>query len=148
MNPYQIDIARLSLQGYCCSQIIVAMALELQGREDFDLVRAVAGLCHGFPNLHGPCGALSGAACLLGLYGGKGRPEEEEDERLPLMLAELESWFTERCTLRHGGISCKDITGNGEPDSEICGNLVADCYGQAMTLLVDNGFDPVYSHEQ
>ena len=142
MNDYDFDILRLAGQGYCCAQIVVQLALEVQGKENKGLVRAMSALCHGFPYNTGICGTLTGAACLLGYYAGKGAPEEEENERLVLMLTELGEWFERQYGSLYGGISCRDIVDEGKPDTAVCGGLVSACYGQAMTILVENGFDP------
>jgi hypothetical protein len=148
MKEYDFDILRLAGQGYCCSQIVLQLALELQEKENADLIRSVSALCHGFPRTQGTCGALTGAACLLGYYAGKGRPNEEEHERLPLMLTELAEWFELFCSSRHHDTSCNEIVGEGKPDSTVCGSLISDCYGRAMTILVENGFDPAGSDER
>ena len=142
MNEYDFDILRLAGQGYCCAQIVVQLGIELQGKENRGLVRAMSALCHGFPDNRGTCGALTGAACLLGYYAGKGVHDEEEHERLALMFAELGEWFERQYASLYGGISCSDIVDDGKPDTAICGGLVSACYGQAMTILVENGFDP------
>ena len=142
MNEYDIDILRLAGGGYCCSQILMKLALEVQGVENPGLVRAVAGLCHGFPEMDGACGAVTGAACLLAYYGGKGTADEEESNRLPLMLSELSDWFKEYSRSRFSGIKCSDIVEGGKIDTVICGGLVSECYGKAMTILMENGFDP------
>lgn len=147
MKEYYLDILRLANQGYCCSQIVVQLALDLQGRENHGLIRALAALCHGFPGNKGACGALTGAGCLLAYYGGKGSPEEEEHERLPLMLDELGQWFENHCAKRSHSIFCQDIVVDGQPDTTICGELLSACYGQAMTILVENGFDPAAPHD-
>lgn len=47
MNDYDLDIIRLAHEGYCCSQIVILMALELQGISNPGLIRAMNGLCHG-----------------------------------------------------------------------------------------------------
>lgn len=142
MNEYDIDILRLASAGYCCSQILMQLGLEVQGVENPGLVRAVSGLCHGFPEMDGACGAVTGAACLLAYYGGKGAADEEASDRLPLMLAELSHWFKEYSSGRFSGIKCSDIVEGGKIDATICGGLVSECYGQALTILVENGFDP------
>ncbi len=142
MNEYDLDILRLAGEGYCCSQIVMKLALEMQGVENPGLVRAIAGLCHGFPAFDGTCGTVTGAACLLAYYSAKGRSDQEEDERLPLMLSELSDWFKEYCSTRFNGIRCADIVRDGQPDTTVCGGLVSECYGKALTLLVENGFDP------
>jgi Putative redox-active protein (C_GCAxxG_C_C) len=142
MNEYDIDILRLAGAGYCCSQIVMQLALEVQGVENRGLVRAIAGLCHGFPEMEGTCGAVTGAACLLAYYGGKGTTDEQESDRLPLMLVELSNWFKEYSGGRFSGMRCSDIVEGGKLDTAICGGLVSECYGKALTILVENGFDP------
>lgn len=142
MNDYDLDILRLHTQGFCCAQIIVQMALEMQGVENPGLVRAMSGLCVGFSSPQGACGALTGAACLIAYYAGKGAAAEEADDRLPLMLSELSEWFEEYATARFGGISCSAIVPDGRPDASVCGELVSECYGKALTILVENGIDP------
>ena len=142
MNDPDLDILTLAQQGFCCSQIILHLALDLQGVENPGLLRAMSGLCNGFFSPKGTCGAFTGATCLLAYYGGKGSGREEASDKLPLMQSELAAWFEEWATARHGGIACSDIVSGDEPDPHICGGLVSACYGQAMAILVANGFDP------
>jgi hypothetical protein len=142
MNEYEIDILKFAHQGFCCAQIIMKMALDLQSTSNPGLIRAMTGLCHGEVGTEGTCGALSGAACLIAYYSGKGSALETADERLPLMLSELSDWFKQYATERFGGINCIDIVKGDEPDRTICGGLVSECYGQAMIILTQNGFDP------
>jgi hypothetical protein len=142
MSDYDLDIMRLAHEGYCCAQIILQMALDLQGATNPGLIRAMTGLCHGEVGTSGPCGAYSGAACLIAYYGGKGTATQVAHERLPLMLGELADWFRQYTTERFQGSNCIDIIGDGEPDQSICGNLVAECYGRAMIILTENGVDP------
>jgi hypothetical protein len=130
MNEIQLDILRLKNQGFCCSQIMVHMALDIQGKENPGLLRAMNGLCKGFLSTSGTCGVLTGAACILALYAGKGRADEEANEKLPLMLS------------RFGGSKCADIVDNFQPDMTVCGGLIAEGFGRTMAMLVDNGFDP------
>ncbi len=136
-------ILPLAQKGYCCSQIILLLSLQAQGIENPALIRAASGLCHGIGGTGHTCGALTGAACMLGLYAGKGTDAEEENERLLLMLNSLAEWFTEYTT-EFGGSRCTDILGESvvQPDPNICGRLIADTMDQAMTILSDNGFDP------
>ena len=130
--------------GYCCSQIMVVLALEGMGRENPDLVRAAAGLCHGVGGCEGPCGILVGGSAVLGLHAGKGTDDEEPDERLPLLLAEFADWFRERATAQYGGISCGAILGDecGKPDPSRCGPLLSEAYGQILDLLTAQDIDP------
>jgi hypothetical protein len=147
MNEYDLDILRLHTQGFCCAQIIVQMALEMQGVENPGLVRAMSGLCVGFSSPQGACGARTGAACHNAYNGGQGTAQEEADDRLPLMLSELVEWFEGYATGRFGGISCSAIVPDGKPDASVCGGLVSECYGKALTILVENGIDPGESRE-
>ena len=88
-----IRMIQLSQQGFHCSQILLIMGLEAQGKNNVDLVKSMAGLAGGLGFSGDVCGTLTGGACLLGLYAGKGDPREEEDERLNLMIGELVEWF-------------------------------------------------------
>ena len=147
MNEYDLDILRLGGQGYCCAQIVVLLALEMQGVENFGLVRAMAGLCNGCASNQCTCGVLTGGACLLAYYAAKGRPEEQANDVVPLMLEELSEWFNSYAGAQFGGITCDAIVPDGKPNPTVCGGLVSQCFGQIMRILVDHGFDPGAEHE-
>lgn len=147
MNDYDLDIMRLAHEGYCCSQIVMLMTLELQGISNPGLIRAMNGLCHGEIGTSGPCGAYGGAACVIAYYSGKGNSMDIVDERLPLMLAELADWFGEYAEGKFGGTNCSNIVTGDSPDRAVCGSLVAECYGRAMSILTQNGIDPTTLHE-
>lgn len=142
MNDYDLDILKLARKGFCCSQIIIQLALDLQEENNPGLIRAMSGLCHGFAASGGACGALTGAACLIAYYAGKGTVDEEANDRLPLMLSELATWFDEYSTPRYGGINCSDIVSDNQPDPTVCGGLVAECFSKTMAILMENGVDP------
>ena len=132
-------------RGFCCSQILLLLALETRGEENPGLVRAMAGLCNGLGDCSGPCGVLSGGACLLAYYAGKGSEDQQADERLPLVISEFTDWFQETVGGAYGGVRCQDIleAGNcGAPDPARCGSIVGDAFTQCMEILVQNGFDP------
>lgn len=143
-----LKMMELAGRGYCCSQIMVLLALGEMGRENPDLVRAAAGLCNGMGDCSGACGVYTGAVLLLGLYGGKGADFEEPEEVLPLMLEELRDWFDE-ATSSFGGATCGDILdGNcGQPDTAKCGGLLSGAYAKVRELLADNGLDPAEGRE-
>lgn len=145
MNDITLRIMKLSGSGYCCSQIIMLLALEAQGVENAALVRAMSGLCHGMGDCSGVCGALTGGLCVLGLYVGKGDEEEGAHERRPLMLAELSRWFQEEVGGLYGSIQCSHILDGvecGRPNPERCGPTVAKTFGRCLEILVENGLDP------
>lgn len=143
MNESDLRMMELAGKGYCCSQILVLLALEEMDRENPDLVRAASGLCSGLGDCSGTCGVLTGATLLVGLFAGKGLDMEESHEAFPLMLESLQDWFSGAVS-EYGGHSCREILGGecGQPDPVRCGGLVAEAYDQVRTLLSDNGLDP------
>ena len=94
----------LMSSGFTCSQILLMMGLESMGKDNPDLIRSMHALAGGIGFTGYLCGALSGGACLLGLYAGKSEAEEEIDERLYVMLGDLVDWYKEEFGLKYGGI--------------------------------------------
>src|SRR5579863_1315358 len=92
-----------AMKGYQCSQILMAMALEAQGKENPDLVRAMSGLLGGMGSGK-TCGALTGGCSVLGLFAGWGEPDASADERLAAMLADFVEWFEAEIKHRHGSV--------------------------------------------
>ncbi|WP_243372717.1 DVU_1555 family C-GCAxxG-C-C protein [Geotalea sp. SG265] len=141
MNEIFLDLLRLKTRGYCCSQIMVVLALEAQGKSNPDLVRSMGGLCFGINWSGETCGALLGGAAILGLYGGKGRDEEVPDSDYPLMMTELVDWFGETADMAYGGRRCSEIL-EKSPDHSMCARIVVDIYGKCREILMRSGFDP------
>jgi hypothetical protein len=141
----QDDLVRmkeLKQQGFFCSQILIMLGLELQGKSNPDLVRCMHGLAGGLGFMGETCGTLTGGACLLGLYAGKGTPAEQDDPRLLLMIEALVKWFKEGFGVEYGGITCDHILeDNPKNRSARCPRLVAETYQKVKELLVENGFD-------
>lgn len=149
MDDAGLAIMELAGKGYCCTQIMLLLALGEMGRENPDLVRAASGLCDGMGDCSGPCGVLSGAAMVLGLYAGKGTDIEEAAEVLPLMQEELRDWFS-AASDRFGGTACRDILDGrcGQPDPSRCGGLMNQASARVREILVNNGFDLAEGREQ
>ena len=139
MDDMIFRLIKLKAKGYCCSQMILILALEAEGKANADLVRSMGGLCFGI-NAGEVCGALSGGACLISLYAGKGGDEEAPHDRYMLMLSEFVDWFSGAAG-EYGGTRCDDILGKF-PDRSICGRLVADTYKKCMEILLSHGFSP------
>lgn len=132
----------LSAQGFHCSQVLVTMGLEAQGKSNPDLVRVMDSLGTGVGGTGKICGALTGGACLLGLYAGRGRPEEDADTRLDEMIGELVRWFEEKYGGNYGGIDCNDILQGDRANAKArCPGIVSETYGKVKELLLENGFD-------
>jgi C_GCAxxG_C_C family probable redox protein len=129
-------------QGFTCSQILLMLRLEAQGKANPDLVRAMHAPAGGVGGCGDVCGTLTGGACLLGLYAGRGSAEEAEDPRLNQMIGELVAWFADRYGQLYGGVHCADILA-GDPQNKLsrCPEVVASTYEMVKDLLVANGFD-------
>ena len=142
MTDEMLRMMQLAGQGFYCSQILLIMGLEAQGKSNPDLIRTMSGLAGGLGFTGDTCGALTGGACLLGLYAGRGTPEETEDEKLNLMISELVDWFSEEYGEPFGGIRCEIILGD-DPSNRItrCPNMVLGVYEKVKTLLSEYGFD-------
>ncbi len=141
MNDVIFRLTELKAKGYCCAQMILILALEVQGKTNVDLVRSVGGLCFGINWSGEVCGALSGGACLISFYAGKGGHEEAADDRYMAMLGELVEWFTCSADDEYGGMRCNEIL-ERFPDRSMCGRIVSDTYAKCMEILVSHGFDP------
>ena len=122
----------LSAQGFQCAQIIMIIALESEGKENTDMIRAVGGLNMGFYDFSGPCGSLTGACCLISYFAGKGEKDELADVALSEMLAEFSAWFKNS----YGGQICIDIL-DGDTNNMMsrCPDIVQNSYSKAMEIL-------------
>src|ERR1051326_5492491 len=98
----------LKHQGFFCSQILMTLALDLQGQENPPLIGAMHGLAGGLGFAGETCGALTGGACVLGLYAGKARAEADDDPRLDFMINDLVQWFKAGYAREYGGLRCAD----------------------------------------
>ena len=127
-------IMELSREGLYCAQIMVQLALDAEGKENPELIEAVRGLCGGFAWSGGPCGALSGGACLLSLLG-RGLDISEREE----LVAEFHRWFAGR-TAQFGGEDCDDITGGDRGNMfSVCPGVIIDSYEKCVELLSERG---------
>ena len=140
MDDMMLRMMELRHKGYYCSQIMMLLALENQEKSNPDMIRAMSGLAFGI-GVGEVCGALTGGACILSLYAGKGTEDEEENQFLMTMLEELGDWFKETYGGQYGGISCDIISEAGAKRTERCGPLVAATYQKVMEILIENDFD-------
>jgi hypothetical protein len=142
MNDDLFRMMEISQQGFYCSQVLLIMGLEAQGKTNPDLVRSMAGLAGGIGFCGKNCGSLTGGACLLSLYAGRGTAEEVEDDRLNKMIMDLVDWFEAEYSSLYGGIDCEIIFG-GDPvkKKERCPKIVLQTYQKIKEILNENGFD-------
>ncbi|MBG3878781.1 C_GCAxxG_C_C family protein [Desulfovibrio oxamicus] len=151
-------VLALGAAGYCCTQIMVQLLLDVQGRDvpdagggdGRDAVRAAGGLCRGFGLAEGTCGILLGGCMAMGLCAAKGHDGEEPHEALEAMTTEFAEWFRER-TAASGGISCGAILGDagdgGRPDFGKCHGLLLEAHGKMFEVLAAYGVDPTLPRE-
>jgi len=131
----------LAQQGFRCSQIMLALALGSKGKKDPDLVRAMGGLIVGIGFTGKTCGALTGGACLISFFAGKGTPEEKEHPRLWPMVEEFVDWFEQEVGKNQGFVDCDRIlehAGADKPSAEVCGPIVMKAYSRALSILRQN----------
>lgn len=142
MNDFLMRLMELSSQGFFCSQILMILRLEAEGKENPDLVRALGGLAGGLGFCQRICGALTGGACLIAYYASKGAPGEMPDGRLNEMIAELVKWFEEEACGQYGGTDCAVILdGDMNNRRTRCPKIVEDVYNKVMEILSANGYD-------
>jgi hypothetical protein len=85
---------------------------------------------------------VTGGAALLGLYAGKGTPEQTEDPRLDFMVIDLVKWFKAEYSEQFGGIRCEEIlAGNSQNQAISCPILVNGVLQKVKELPVENGYD-------
>jgi C_GCAxxG_C_C family probable redox protein len=137
-----LKMLELAGQGFHCSQILLFLGLEAQGKSNPDLIRAMSGLAGGIGFCGETCGALTGGACLIALYAGRGTSDEEEDPRLNVMISDLVEWFTREFSEAYGGIQCREILAEDPRNQSIrCPDIVRGTYEKVKSLLMENGFD-------
>jgi C_GCAxxG_C_C family probable redox protein len=133
---------QLAREGFHCSGIILFMGLEAQGKTNPDLIRAVSGLAGGIGFSGDVCGAVTGGACLLGLYAGRGLSGEEESPELRIMISELMDWFSTEQTNQGDGIHCRDILNEDPRNIQTkCPAIVSGVYLKVRSILDEHGFD-------
>lgn len=138
-----LDMLPLVRQGYCCSQILILLALQAQGIENPGLVRAMSGLCHGMGQSGGACGLLTGGACVLGYFSGKGSEFEQASPMIDPLINEYATWFVGLTQEKYGGSSCPQIIGElGRPDVSRCGDMLAQCWEKILELCDSYSIDP------
>lgn len=134
---------QLAESKYNCSQIMMLLALEQEGRENSELVRAMSGLGDGCGFFQETCGIMTGAAGILAWHAGKGADDEEESEKLLPMLEDLGDWFGQEIGAKYAGTRCHEIVGDlvGTDDGkQICGSIIFQTFGKVNEILASNQF--------
>lgn len=115
------ELLEYKLKGYCCSQIVIDWGLGRMGKENPDMVQAMAGLCFGM-NQGKNCGIVTAAMCLLHLAD----PNAADMEN----CRDFFEWFEDA----FGSIECDDLLeGNPLNKAEKCPMMIE----AAMTKLTE-----------
>lgn len=142
-NEIAFKVFKLSALGYCCTQIMLKMALDEEGSNNEDIIRSANGLCNGIGGRQSTCGILIGGIMIIGLYAGKGRDDEYYKENYGDMVHEFTRWFEEEFE----SMDCIDIIGvNKFDDGETsymlkCGHIIIKSYEKVIEILIENGYE-------
>ena len=133
-------VMELSRYGYFCSQILAILMLETVGEENPALVKAMGGLNGGVGFTGGCCGCMTGGACVMSYFTGKGEDTGYESPEHKGAMKEFTDWFTDEMMAEYGGIECNDITkGNPAKRVEYCPQIIAETYAKCMEILTERG---------
>ncbi|WP_414151470.1 DVU_1555 family C-GCAxxG-C-C protein [Acetobacterium carbinolicum] len=146
MDELAFELFQLASKGYCCTQCMVKMIMEMEEKENPDLIRAMGGLCNGIGNSQKNCGVLTGAIAVFGLYAGKGEDHEYAKAGYDRMVKDYMEWFEER----NGSLDCMDLIGvslfkNTDRSMTFpvkCGELIKEGFLQMNKILRKNGYVP------
>ena len=126
-------LADLRQQGFCCSQCIVHLGLDILEESDPLLMKAMGGLCNGIHNGR-ICGAYTGAACLLSML----EPQKAAD----YMIKELENWFVDTYGGADKNIACASIIAEDPLNKAFtCPPLIEATAKKAVEMLTEHGWE-------
>ncbi len=145
MNDTAFRIYKLASSGFCCTQIMIKLALEDEEKENLDLIKALNGLCGGIGSTKKTCGVLTGGIAIIGLYAGKGQAVEHYSENFQSMLGEYGNWFEQEFE----SIECLDIIGvqkitddNGNVNYPVkCGEILLKSYEKIKEIVFKYGYE-------
>ena len=93
-------------KGYNCAQAVACAYAEEIGLDEAMIARMVSSFGGGFGKLREVCGAVSGAAFVLGALRGYGNPEAKEEKSAH--YARIQD-FAARFKAEHDTIICRDL---------------------------------------
>jgi C_GCAxxG_C_C family probable redox protein len=136
MREKAIELFTLRLH---CSQVLAMVGLEKLGIEDPSVIKALGAFGGGIGGTGNICGALVGAASVIGSLYSRSSLEEKENPRMWAATKAVMKNF-EALAAPHGGINCcqiarvnwmdrdqvKDFYGNSESRRQHCIKVVGD----------------------
>ena len=145
MDEIGFEMFKLTNAGYCCSQIMMKMVLDVEDKENEDLLRSMSAFCLGAGSEQKTCGVLSGGIAIFGLYAGKGRDTEYPKAGFSEMVDEYTEWFL----AEHGSVECKEIIGvcsitdyrTNQSYRLKCGDILQKSYRKVQEILQEHDFE-------
>jgi C_GCAxxG_C_C family probable redox protein len=145
MDDMEFQLFKLRNSGYCCTQMLVKLALDAEEKENPDVLKAVNGLCMGIGGIQKACGLLTGGIAILGLYAGKGMDSEQPHPEFFKMVAEYSEWFEKE----FGSTECKDIIGecsmteykSNQSLLAKCGRMLIPCFEKVREIVGEYDFE-------
>ena len=145
MDNTAFNMFKLVNAGYCCTQVLVKMALDEEEKLNEDLLKAVNGLCMGIGSTQKICGVLTGGIVILGLYAGKGKDTEYPKPEYSEMVDQYTEWFESE----FGSTECSDIIGvctvtdylNNQDYKLKCGDIMVKSYQKIQEILENYNFE-------
>ncbi|TCO71823.1 DVU_1555 family C-GCAxxG-C-C protein [Marinisporobacter balticus] len=143
MDDLAFKIFKLSASGFCCTQIMLKLALDEEETKNHDLIRVAHGLCKGIGSTQKTCGVLTGGIGILGLYAGKGHEEEYTQENFSRMMDTFCEWFESE----FGSTECIDLIGvtefeNGDQSYQVkCGDILVKSYMKVYEVLSEYDYE-------
>lgn len=141
MKPEEMREKAINLfqQRLHCSQVLAMVGLEKLGVSDPSVIRALGAFGGGIGGTGNICGALVGAASVIGTLYSRSSLEEKENPRMWAATKAVMKNFEEMAA-QHGGINCaqiarvdwmdrdqvKDFYSNPDSRRQHCINIVGD----------------------
>ncbi len=136
MREKAIDLFEKRLH---CSQVLAMVGLEKLGLDDPSVIKALGAFGGGIGGTGNICGALVGAASVIGSLYSRSSLEEKENPRMWAATKAVMKHFNE-LTAEHGGINCcqiarvdwmdreqvKQFYGNADSRRQYCIKVVGD----------------------
>ncbi|MEA4926537.1 MAG: C-GCAxxG-C-C family protein [Syntrophomonadaceae bacterium] len=145
MDEMAFEMFKLFNAGYCCTQIMLKMALDEEEKENADLLRVFNGFCIGIGSSPKICGVLTAGIAVLGLYAGKGKDTEYSKPGYSEMVDEYTEWFE----TEFGGTECRELIGvvsftdwsTSQEYKLKCGNVLMQSYEKIQEILVNHDYE-------
>ena len=116
MSQHSDKAKDLFLGGYNCSQAILCAYGDMTGLDNATAIRIASSFGGGLARMREVCGAVSGAAMVLGLLRSDDDPSDHEAKKAHYHLVQE---FARRFTELNGSIICRELlNGAGTPGND------------------------------